>query len=124
MQVQKVFVLADIEWNTNVQGVRSPTQLAAVKVDDQWNVVDRFAAFIRPQNESFHNWQHISYTGGSAVGFLSADSACDVLSDFLSWLEDGDVLLWWYDESAKFFSSLVENILKNKVVFQGFRKKF
>ena len=112
MGVQKMFVLADIEWNTNEQRVKSPTQLAAVKVDEQWNIVDRFNSLIRPRDESFYDWKHISYKGANADSFLNARNAYGVLSDFLRWLDEDDILLWWREKSAKLFRRLVGNIFK------------
>ena len=54
-----MFVLADIEWMTNEAGHQSPTQLAAIKVDENWNTVDSFESFIHHHQEakrySFYN---------------------------------------------------------------------
>ncbi len=108
-----MFVLVDIEWSTNTQGDKSPTQLAALKVDEQWNVTDSFDSFIRPRDESFHNWKHVSYRGGDAKSFLHARNAHAVFTDFLSWLDDDDVLLWWFDESPVVFCDLVGKILRS-----------
>ena len=41
-----MFVLADMEWMTNENGHYSPTQLAAVKVDENWNIVDKFESLL------------------------------------------------------------------------------
>ena len=51
-----MFVLADMEWMTNENGHFSPTQIAAVKVDENWNEVDTFSSFIRPRDTAFHDW--------------------------------------------------------------------
>jgi len=65
-----MFVLADMEWMANENGHFSPTQLAAVKVDENWNIVDKFESFIRPRDTAFHDWEHVAYTGGTATDFL------------------------------------------------------
>lgn len=118
-----MYIIADIEWNMNKFGLKYPTQLAAVKVDECWNVADRFSSFIRPRDESFHNWWHVSYTGGRAEDFKNARNAYAVLADFLCWLDEDDILLWWYEESAKLFRTFVYEILKtplaNKAVVLG-----
>lgn len=92
--MQEIYVLADVEWNMNKFGLKYPTQLAAVKVDEKWNIVYRFSSFIRPRDERFHNWWHISYTGGSIDDFMNARNAYAVLADFLCWLDEDDILLW------------------------------
>ncbi len=107
-----MFVLADIEWNVNERGEKFPTQIAALKVDDQWNVTERFDSFIRPRDESFHNWGHVSYRGGDVNSFLCARNAYAVLADFLCWLDDEDILLWWLEQSAQIFHKFVSKILK------------
>lgn len=109
-----MYVIADIEWITNSDGHQSPTQFAAVRVDENWNAVAEFDAFIKPRDSEFHDWKHVAYTGGSATDFLCAKNAYIVLSDFQKWLNDDDVILWWYDMSDKLFKKLVSIILKIK----------
>ena len=110
-----MFVLTDIEWMTNTAGHFSPTQLAAIKVDAEWNEVDRFASFIRPRDSEFHDWKHVAYTGGTATEFLHARNAHNVLQSFLEWLAKDDIILWWYDESDTVLKKLVSLIFKTKL---------
>ena len=110
-----MFVLTDIEWMTNAAGHFSPTQLSAIKVDEDWNEVDRFDSLIRPRDSEFHDWKHVAYTGGSATEFLHARNAHNVIQSFLEWLNEGDVILWWYEESDAVFKKLVSLIFKRKV---------
>ncbi len=118
-----MYVIADIEWNMNKFGLKYPTQLAAVKVDENWNSTYRFESFVRPRDDSFHNWNHVSYKGGRAEDFKNARNAYAVLADFLCWLDEDDILLWWQEESAKVFGASVHDILKtqlaNKTVILG-----
>lgn len=107
-----MFVIADIEWLTNAKGHFSPTQLAAVKVDNNWNEAAHFNSLIRPRDGEFHNWEHISYTGGLAFEFLHAKSAHNVLDAFIKWLSEDDIILWWHEESNAVFKKLVKLILK------------
>lgn len=109
-----MFVIADIEWMTNKDYHHSPTQLAAIKVDEKWNIVDTFESFIRPRDSSFHNWNHVSYTGGSPTEFMYARNAHNVIDEFEKWLNDDDIILWWYDESDKIFKKLVNLILNRQ----------
>ena len=39
-----MYIIADVEWVQNEQNKQSPTQLAAVRVDDEWNIIDDFTA--------------------------------------------------------------------------------
>ena len=109
-----MFVITDIEWMTNTAGHFSPAQLAAIRVDDAWNEVDRFNALIRPRDSEFHDWKHVSYTGGTDTEFLHARNAHNVLQAFHEWLSEDDVVLWWYEESDAVFKKLVSLILKTK----------
>ncbi len=38
-----MYVLVDMEWISNQHGNHWPTQLAAARVDAQWNTVDTFS---------------------------------------------------------------------------------
>ena len=109
-----MFVITDLEWITNSNGHHSPTQLSAIRVDEQWNTVDEFNSFIRPRDAEFHIWNHVAYTGGKATDFLLARNAHNVLDAFQEWLNDDDVILWWYSESEKLFKKIVSLILKTK----------
>lgn len=114
-----MFVIADMEWITNSVGHQSPAQLAALRVDEEWKVVDEFSAFIRPRDREFCDWEHIAYTGGSISDFMYAESAHNVLDKFQNWLNVDDVLLWWYSESENLFKKLVAIILKIADVHQS-----
>ena len=107
-----MFVIVDMEWITNSVGHQSPTQLAAARVDDEWNTIDEYSAFIRPRDRKFCDGEHIAYTGGSISDFVYARGAYDVLTDFENWLNEDDILLWWQNESEKLFEKLVSIILK------------
>ena len=107
-----MFVIADMEWLTNAAGHISPTQLSAVKVDENWNAVAEFNSFIRPRDGEFHIWNHLSYTGGKAADFLYARNAHNVLNDFEKWLCEDDILLWWISGTETLFKKIVGIILK------------
>lgn len=109
-----MFVITDIEWITNADGHFSPTQLAGIKVDENWNEADRFSAFIRPRDSEFYDWKHVAYTGGKVSDFLHARNAHNVLDDFCQWLSQDDIILWWHQESEAVFKKLVKLILKTK----------
>ncbi len=105
----EMFVLADIEWNTNKSGNSVPTQLAAIRLDEKWNEIDRFFSRIYPPDSSYYNWGHVSFRGGKIKEFLGAPNVNEVLIQFADWLNNEDVLVWWTEESSeklREFSSL------------------
>lgn len=108
-----MFVLVDMEWMTNKDGHHSPTQIAAIKVNEQWQEIDKFQSYIRPRDPEFHDWDHVSYTGGTAYDFLHARNAYSVFEAFENWLNEEDIILWWYVESERLFKKLISLILKN-----------
>ena len=60
-----MFVLMDIEWIENQIHYITPTQIAAMRVDEQWRCHNRFYSRIRPRDSSFHQWTHMAYTGAA-----------------------------------------------------------
>lgn len=107
-----MYVLMDIEWITNRSNHICPTQIAALRVSEQWNETDRFFARIRPRDSSFHQWNHMGYSGGTAEEFLNADSLTRVLVDLDVWLDKDDVLCWWTPDSIGVFNSIFLMVLK------------
>ena len=51
-----MYVLVDMEWISNQHGNHWPTQLAAARVDAQWNTVDTFSVLFRPRDFSLQQW--------------------------------------------------------------------
>lgn len=44
-----MYVLIDMEWVTNRHGNHWPTQLAAIRVDEEWQTVDSFLCTLSAQ---------------------------------------------------------------------------
>jgi len=101
-----MYVLMDIEWITNSDNHINPTQIAALRVDEHWNETGRFFERIRPRDSSFHQWNHMGYSGGDKASFLNADSLSRVFSYLDLWLTKDDVLCWWTPDSIKVFNSM------------------
>lgn len=95
-----MYVLLDMEWVTNNIRHISPTQIAAMRVDDSWYRSALFYSRIRPRDESFHQWSDIAYTGGDRWSFLSAPVLRKVLSSLVHWLRKTDRVCVW-DETAR-----------------------
>ena len=106
-----MYVIADIEWVQNKLNKQSPSQLSAVRVDEQWNVVDDFSSFIRPMNASFHDWKHVAYYGGTPEDFLYARGCHAVLDAFEKWLGEDDIICWWFKPSADLYAMLGKIVL-------------
>lgn len=107
-----MFVLVDMEWITNAGEYQSPTQISAVRLNEDWSVISQFDSFIKPRDSSFHDWLHVAYRGGRPIDFLCADNAYTVFLRLRNWLEEDDILLWWHNEAEKLFRKLTSIILK------------
>ena len=55
-----MYVLIDMEWVTNRHGNHWPTQLAAIRVDEEWQTVDSFSVLFRPKDITFQKWDHMA----------------------------------------------------------------
>ncbi len=108
-------VITDIEWIVDENRHYIPSQLAALRVDSGWNISDEFAAFIRPKDLNFNQWNHVGYTGGTPREFLHAENVYKVLNQFMEWLKEDDIILWWRDESDTVLRNLVKFILKKDI---------
>ena len=51
-------VLLDLEWIDN--GDKYLTQLSAIRLDDDWNIVDSFTALINPGEKQLKNENRLS----------------------------------------------------------------
>lgn len=107
-----MYVLLDIEWLNNKQNHFGPTQIAALRVTNEWSGQGLFYRRIRPRDPSFHNWNHMAYTGGTAEDFLRAQSLYSVISDFMAWLREDDVLCVWHKDTKSMLKSAVNIALK------------
>lgn len=110
-----MYVLLDIEWLTNQQNHFCPTQIAALRVSDDWQDHELFFSRIRPRDPSFYVWNHVSFTGGNSVDFLEAKGLYRVMSDLMKWLRSDDIICLWHEESMNIFKSAVSLALKQKV---------
>lgn len=108
-----MYIVADVEWVENHLYKKSPTQLSAVRVDENWEIVDDFSSFIRPMNPSFYDWGHVAYAGGVPSDFTHAPHCFDVFKSFNEWVGD-DTICWWYSPSADMHAFVNRVVLKGK----------
>ena len=105
-----MLVIMDMEWINNRDNVPCPTQIAAIRVDEDWNVYDCFKALVRPAEMSCLKWEHVAYNGSSPIQFLSAEPASLVFRQLSEWLQDNDILCWWGDIPAATFQEIVFSV--------------
>lgn len=98
-------VIADFEWIERAME-RYPTQLAAIRVNLNGQIVSEFKERIRPEKVQFYHWNHVAYAGGGPEDFLQAAEAEEVFECFANWLEEDDVLCWWAREVEEVFHVL------------------
>lgn len=98
-----MYVICDIEWVTNLKCKPFPTQIAAIKVNKKWNIISSFSSLICPPMERKYTKNNVAFTGGDYSDFYSAKSAQEVFKSFYQWLDEDDILLWWFDNSDKMF---------------------
>lgn len=92
-----MLVIMDIEWNY----YKEPTQLAAIRVNEKWQITDEFFSFIHCRNKKRKD---IAYSGGKQKDFTNAPSVRKVMLRFYDWIEKNDILCWWHSDSEKVFS--------------------
>jgi len=111
-----MFVLIDMEWLTNEENRFSPTQISAIKTDENWNELERFSSFIRPVNSKFHNWGHISYTGGKAIEFQRSDNFDAVFKKLHKFFCKEDTIIFWHESSEKIFRKIIKKVFNTDVI--------
>ncbi len=105
-----MYIIADIEWVENQSGRVSPTQISAARVDGQWNEVEQYTSYIKPQDSTFHSWEHVAYMGGKVSDFLEARACCTVLEEFREWVGE-DTVCWWFPTSAEIYARINKALL-------------
>ena len=110
-----MFIITDMEWITDKTRRNFATQLAGIKVDDKWEYIDSFSAFIRPYSPDMYNRKHMAYTGGSVYDFLFAKPATAVFNSFHEWLGSEDIILWWHSQSDNLFKTLSKILCKKDI---------
>jgi hypothetical protein len=99
-----MFVLLDIEWVESEPAVRNITQIAAMRVDENWNAVASFDALIRPVEPDNCSWEHMAYNGHSPEEFCASEFEHSCLERFMEWLTDDDILCCWHSDSYETLS--------------------
>lgn len=111
-----MYVLADLEWVKNDAGLVSFTQIAMTRVNEKWKLVRGISRRMRPKDTSFHQWNHIAFTGSSQEVFLSAPSYSQAFEDVQKWLWPSDTIVWWSKEAMEWVRKTVPTITNPQIV--------
>ena len=106
-----MYVICDIEWVSNLKYQPFPTQITAVKVSKRWNMISCFSSLIRPPMERKYSKNNVAFAAGEYSDFYSAKSAPEVFESLYQWLDEDDVLIWWYDKSDEIFRQFTSAFL-------------
>lgn len=103
-----MFVLMDLEWITDHNNFNYETQLAALRVDNNWKEVSSYTSLIRPQV-----WvEHAIGLGGHArEDYDRAYSLTKVMEGFQRWLQPDDVLCWWQNDPKILFEKEYKRLM-------------
>ncbi|GEM_PF-6976927 len=74
-------------------------EIGAVKIDEHFQVVDRFCSYVRPRYNTKIHWSVAKLTGIKAETLRDADYLEQVLPRFVSWLGEGTVLMYAWSDS-------------------------
>lgn len=108
-----MLVICDIEWIIE-NGEYVPTQIAAIKVDNNWSICAQFNSLIKlPDNISYKK-RHVAFCGGTKNDFEAAPQLNSVIKEFQMWIDNTDTLLWWFDESAIVLDNTMQVVLNAK----------
>ena len=114
-----MYVLADLEWVENSSKRISFTQIALVRVNENWQAVSRFFMRFRPMDASFYQWEHIAFTGGSMDDFLNAPTSAHVFREAANWLLPNDTICWWFSDSMEWIQKLIPSVGNRQIILSG-----
>lgn len=109
-----MYVLMDLEWFETQSGKKCPTQIAALRMSEEWTTTDTFYERICPSEGVTVPWNHISFAQEPSENYLYAPCAGTVFGEFRDWLRSDDFLCWWTRESAELFDALYEEACGNE----------
>lgn len=93
-----MYILLDIEWVDKWEKSYL-TQIAAIRVNDNWEEQDSFSCLVAPPKPENTKWQHVAFSGYEPADFLTAADEATVLGTFREWLRDDDVICLWHYEA-------------------------
>lgn len=94
-----MYAITDIEWIEDQSETKYLTQIAAIRVNENWEIQDTFSRLISPPQLDEVIWEHMAFNGYDAEDFIRADEESYVLKEFSQWLQEGEIILLWHNES-------------------------
>ena len=107
-----MLVIMDMEWIES-EGRLCPTQLSALRVNEDWSIRDRFDRVMKPYTEKARKWKHVAYRGHRPEEFIHAPTAPMVFNELNAWLYPQDILCWWSEPTALTFIALHKLLVAN-----------
>lgn len=111
-----MYVLADLEWVEKENKRIFFTQIAMVRVAENWQPVSSIYRRIRPENISSHLWEHMAFTGGTMKDFQNAQDFPGAFRDIMDWLRPSDTICWWFSDSRAWLQKMVPAITNTQLV--------
>ena len=109
-----MLVLFDMEWIEKEFRMYYPTQLAAIRVNSKWEVVDRYSSLIKPYEATCYDERHVAYSGATQGAFLTAKSAIRVFGELEKWFCEDDKVCCWNHNTVSRYLQMTKIILKKK----------
>ncbi len=106
-------VLIDIEWVKNKNNDICLSQIGAIKVASNWDIIDRYATIVKPLNSSFTNWAQQGFTGWKPQDFLHAIPSTKAIQNFIKWLDTTSTIIVWDSEQEEMFHQIFDDALGN-----------
>ena len=113
-----MYILLDIEWAEKWRK-SFLTQIAAIRVNENWEEQDSFSHLVSPPQPEKAKWQHVAFSGYDPADFLNADDEATVLAKFRECLQEDDVLCFWHYEARMCLERLWQKHMKGSFPNQG-----
>ena len=97
-------VIMDLEWIVN--GSKHLTQLSAIRLDDEWNVVCTYTSLINPGEKHLKDETHMALGGYGAAPFRRGVTEKACIQELENWLVPDDEIWFWAKSNRTFFADL------------------
>ena len=105
-RVAAVYVLTDFKWVPDSGMPICPTQLAAIRVNEDWDTVNTFSALVRSKDCPTQQEDDVSHSRWCGPNVSLSGEVKQVLYEFQTWLVPDDILCWWYRAPKRFYFQL------------------
>lgn len=109
-----MLVLLDIEWTEKTDEEKELTQLAAIRLDEQWDKKERFNQLVCPAEGARADWKHVAFCGYGADAFLAGCSEADSLHTLERWLQPADTVCVWSNSSKRTLKERWQEVMGRK----------